>query len=604
MKHKTILVSCHIQDSPQAIPLAASILKSYISDLSNISVNLLDFYINQTPEEASAKIIEEKPHSVGFSIYIWNRHFFEKTAALIKKHNQAILIYAGGADVTASAEKISENVNFDYLIQGEGELPFEKLMKRLSLHESLSNIDNKCEILEREHIVDLNTIPSPFLKGVLDVSEWDGVLWELSRGCPYKCAFCAESRGVGGVRYFNEERIVKELQLFEEKKVEQIFVLDPTFNIDKKRALKILSLIGKYAPYIHFTFEIRAELLDEEMAQMFADVHCSLQIGLQSADKKVLKKVNRTLDKQLFSRKISLLNQSGAVFGLDLIFGLPGDTYQGFLSSLDYALMLIPNHLDVFRLSVFPGTELYDNAESLEINFLNTAPYTVNSIPGYDSDDLEKSQHIANAVNLFYNKGRSAPWLLSITDILNISPSLFFSEFSNFLQETQKNDSPVFEIQQSFLKDIFKKYDIENFLPIALDLSQFHHLYSEALNGEPDFNSETPQKFTGTDTIYKQSPLLKIGIFSYDVTTYSEMGMIEIDSFSRNNFSEKSYGVIFNNGYEILTMGVEKHLYNFIEEIDGIKSIEEILIIINKEVDEIRDFIDFLVESALFIAVS
>ena len=62
---------------------------------------------------------------------------------------------------------------------------------------------------------------------------------------------------------FNEKRIQKELILFEEKKVEQIFVLDPTFNINRDRTISIISLIKKHAPNIHFTFEIRAELLDE-----------------------------------------------------------------------------------------------------------------------------------------------------------------------------------------------------------------------------------------------------------------------------------------------------------------------------------------------------
>jgi radical SAM superfamily enzyme YgiQ (UPF0313 family) len=598
ISHNTILVSCHIQDSPQAMPLATSILKSFISEYKSLSVTLLDFYINQTPDEAAEKIIDLNPDSVGFSMYIWNRSFIEKTANLLKRHNNNILIYAGGAEVTASSETFVEHKDFDYFLRGEGELPFKSLM--------LSFLDEKLpeegKFLNKNHLQDLNLIPSPFLTGTLDVSLWDGVLWELSRGCPFKCAFCSESRGIDGVRYFDEDRIVRELQLFEEKQVDQIFVLDPTFNINKKRALRILALINEYAPYIHYTFEIRAELLDEELAQQFAEIHCSLQIGLQSADNSVLEKLNRTINKENFSEKISLLNQYGAVFGLDLIYGLPGDSFKGFLSSLDYSLMQIPNHLDIFRLSVFPGTELYDKAEELEIQFEGTAPYGVIQLPGYPPEDLEKSEKVAYAVNLFYNKGRAAGWLLSITDILKIEPSLFFLDFSDFLSE-KIDQQDIYQLQIDFLEILFGKHNRTNYLPIANDLALFHYLYGEALHATSSISDNSPRSFTGNTTVYSKNNLLKTGVFSYDVTFYSEMGMIEIESFAHNNCSEPSYALIFNNGYEILTMSVEKYLFDFIEEIDGIKSIEDILLLLKIEVDEIQDLIDFLVESTLIIAV-
>lgn len=581
------------------MPLATSILKSFVSDIKRLSVNLLDFYLNQTPEEAADKILDLNPDSVGFSMYIWNRDFIEKTADIIKSEKNEIIIYAGGAEVTASAVQLTANSNFDHFIRGEGEVPFENLMHHF-LQKSSQDIG---KIIRQDHIKDLNIIPSPFLTGNLDVSLWEGVLWELSRGCPFNCAFCSESRGIEGVRYFNEDRIIKELQLFEDKKVEQIFVLDPTFNINKTRAMKILSLISEHAPYIHYTFEIRAELLDEELAEKFSEIHCSLQIGLQSADSKVLEKLNRTINKDKFTRKISFLNKFGAVFGLDLIYGLPEDTFAGFLSSLDFALLQIPNHLDIFRLSVFPGTELFDKAEDLKIEFEKKAPYSVIYTPDYSSEDLSKSSRIADAVDLFYNKGRSAGWLLSVTEILGINPSEFFTSFSNSLGKSEELKSDIFHIQNSFLKDIFARKNKSNFLPVALDLSQFHHLYGEALHAVSDYTEEAQQVYSGVSTVYKRNQLLKYGVFSYDVTLYSELGMIDIESFTHNNFSEDSYAVIFNNGYEILTMGVEKHLYDFITTLDGKKSIENILQIIDKKVDDIQDLIDFLVESTLIIAV-
>ena len=140
----------------------------------------------------------------------------------------------------------------------------------------------------------------------------------------------------------------------------------------KKRALDMLSLIEKKAPGMIFYFEARAEFINRELARAFSRIPCALQIGLQSADPAVLKNVHRTLDKKLFTKNIGYLNESGVTFGFDLIYGLPGDNYAGFTRSIDFALSLYPNNLELFCLSVLPGTALHDDAEGFGIR-LNIA---------------------------------------------------------------------------------------------------------------------------------------------------------------------------------------------------------------------------------------
>lgn len=594
--HKTIIVSCFIQDSPQAIPLAASMLKSYTHNINGLDTELMDFTIDNNAELAAKDIVEKDPQSVGFSMYIWNRSFFENVAACLKEINPQMNIYCGGAEVTASWKSLSLNSHFDYLMGGEGEIPFLRLMNYF-MDDSIESIDR---IIKQEHVQNLNTIPSPFLEGILIPSEWDGILWELSRGCPFNCSFCAESRGVSGVRYFDDERIKAELKLFESHQVDQIFVLDPTFNIQADRALKILSLIREHAPFIHFTFEIRAELLTAELALAFSEIHCSLQIGLQSVHNDVLKKLNRNINREDFLEKINLLNQYGAPFGLDLIYGLPGDSKEGFLKSLDYAIYCIPNHLDIFRLSVFPGTELYEKSTELKLIFQDKPPYQVLNSADFHSDDLQVSGQIARAVDYFYNKGKSAPWLLSVTEFLNLKPSVFFQEFSKFLEKRNNSNEVVFNTQITFLQDLFRGKNHDG-LACAVDLALYHYLYAEALHASPLGLNQEDHLPADLDTVYRLNTTLKQGIFSFDVTLYSELGMIDIDIFLQQYSKSVSYGLIFNNGCEILTMEVEKYLYQFVTAIDGEKTIAQILTLINTEAGEIEDFIGFLIESNLII---
>jgi radical SAM superfamily enzyme YgiQ (UPF0313 family) len=597
--HKTVLVSCHIFDSPQAIPLATAILKTYQPYKEEVEVILKDYYLNDTPSKAADSILKCNPNSVGFSMYIWNRDFLVETAEIIKETNKDITIFAGGAEITASAISLEKNKNFDYLVRGEGELPFVHLLNYL-IGKDIIKPD---KLLKMLYLKNLELSPSPFLNANLNPEEWEGLLWELSRGCPYNCSFCSESRGVKGVRYYKNDRIQKELILFEEKKVEQIFVLDPTFNIDKKRALSIIGLIKEHAPKIHFTFEIRAELLDEELTAYFAELHCSLQIGLQSSQIDVLKNVNRSLNPKQFSEKIDLLNKYGVVFGLDLIYGLPGDTLNGFFKSLDYALYQIPNHLDIFRLSIFPGTVLFEKAEHFNLNYKKKVPYSIISSPSYNDSELSESGKIADAVDIFYNKGKSAPWLLSIVDVLNIRPAKFFSEFSTFMINHAALKIP-YNLQYKFLEYIFEKNNKTEYKSAALDLCKFHFLYSEALYDVSDLNEDQVNESIFSNEKFIKSPILKTGIFSYDVNLYAEQGMINIKNFVESFTSEESYALIFNNGYEIETISIEKYLYNVIEKFTGDYSIIEIMILQNIEYDDIEEFIEFLLEMKLIAPVN
>ena len=597
-RHKTVLASCHIIDSPQAIPLAAAILKTYQPYKKEVEVVLKNFYLNDSPLKAAETILESNPDSIGFSLYIWNRDFFEKTAKIVKEKNKNIIIYAGGADITASAPSLMDNKNFDYLIRGEGELPFVHLLRYLI------GMDNSKpdKLLKMAYLDNLELIPSPFLSSNLNPDNWDGLLWELSRGCPFNCSFCSESRGVKGVRYYSEERIKQELIFFEEHKVEQIFVLDPTFNIDKNRALKIIALIKKHAPLIHFTFEIRAELLDKELAKGFSKLNCSLQIGLQSSRINVLKNVNRSLNPKQFSEKIGLLNKYGAVFGLDLIYGLPGDNLSGFLESLNYALYQIPNHLDIFRLSVFPGTALFEQAEGFNLTYEKKAPYSVISSPEYSESDLKKSEKIAQAVDIFYNKGRAAGWLLSVSDILDISPSIFFIEFSTFLTNHHTVDNP-YKLQYQFLGNIFEQQDKTNYLPAALDLCKFHYLYSEALYAESDLKVNTKVQKIDYQKKYRKTSLLQFDTFNYDVNYYAANGIIDIKHLIKYNKREESFALIFFNGYQIETLSVEKQYYRIIEKLNGNKTLANILTSVKIKEGNAKEFISFLLELNLIIPV-
>lgn len=503
MKEEKPLVVCAtllIEKSPQALPLGAACIASAIKHDSRTENRFSVALVAPTKEDAdynkdapgeflAKKIMAEKtPGYVCLSVYVWNREELEKTAAVLKKMIPHLVVIAGGPEVTANPASFS---NSDWCVAGEGENAIPQLLSLLEQHIPNENIsipgvfhgkkeragtDRKVRRAEtaagngaspppenerftgRAVPPPLDTLCSPYLDGTLDVSDYEGALFELARGCPFKCAYCYESKGEKAVRYFPLERIEKELELFAEKKIRQVFVLDPTYNIDKKRALTLLRLIAEKAPGIFFYFEARAEFIDRELAAAFTQIPCALQIGLQSADETVLRTVNRPFDRKKFVRNIGCLNEAGAVFGFDLIYGLPKDTLHGFRKSLDFALGLYPNNVETFCLSVLPGTPLAETAESLGVTYSRTPPYHVIHTDCFSESEMQKAGELSEACTIFYNDGRAVPWFNTVCRFFKMRPSQFLEDFFCWYSAQIKSGpcrshSEIEKVQLAFVRE-------------------------------------------------------------------------------------------------------------------------------------------------------
>jgi radical SAM superfamily enzyme YgiQ (UPF0313 family) len=571
------------------MPLAAAVLTGTIAGDSELkegyTTSFSDFYLKDDTGEIAQQIIDSGAAVAGFSVYSWNREKFIELADLIREKKGEMVLFAGGAEATADPERLLYDGNFDFVISGEGELPLTEALKALQRNESLGAIDaiytripdGGDSAKERSWAPeDLNTIPSPFINGTLQPSKYEGILWELSRGCPFKCSFCFESRGNSSIRYYSIDRLEKELEIFEEQKVNQIFVLDPTFNYNKKRAKEILTLIQKKAPLIHYTFEVRSEFIDTELADLFASLNCSLQIGLQSIHPEVLKNINRSFNDDDFIEKITLLNERGVIFGMDLIYGLPGDTYEGFLESLDFALSLQPNHLDIFPLSVLPGTELYDRAAEYQLSFTDKAPYTLIKTPDFSEEDMSAAENIKYGCDIFYNRGGASGWMFMVYETLGISPSELMKGFSEFLKTKKGGMDParITKLQCEYVMELFKEFVISPLFPPMEDVIKMHGGINHALAGGP-VESNT-QKVTD-NTVIAKAPGTSSVKFHYFFDDLMQIGTFNLDEFVLNFKPEPNTTLFYNFKGEPKPLTIDKSINRLVNSFNGKKTVSEIL---------------------------
>ncbi len=476
-KPALLVISLQVQSSYQAVPLgAATIVSALRADpavSARVSPELLEFTLEdarfrgRSPREIGSLVAREiasrlsrsddsspgantaspaarVPTIVGFSLYVWNRLALEAAARELKTLVPSALTFAGGPEITANPFMPGESP-FDRQILGEGETASAAFVRSVldPSRESPRGQSSRAPGADETRCPDEDAafLPSPWLDGTLDGSEavrtHRGALWELARGCPYACSYCYESKGSRKVRAIPLGRLERELDRFVELGIERVFVLDPTYNASRERALELLALIERRAPGIHFNFEARAELLDRATVAAFSRIPCSLQIGLQSSNPEALKLVNRPADLATFSKRIALLNEAGVTFGLDLMYGLPGDSFSTFRASLDYALALYPNNLEIFRLAVLPGTALADRGKELGLEWEKEPPYNVRSTPKFSAQDLARSASLARATDVFYTQGRAVTWFLSALAPLKLKPSQFLQDFAAYLEDAK-----------------------------------------------------------------------------------------------------------------------------------------------------------------------
>ncbi|HKL49285.1 MAG TPA: radical SAM protein [Desulfuromonadales bacterium] len=612
-----VFATSHVRRSRQAVPLAAACLAASLPMPERMAAALVDIFPDQSDAEALDAILAEKPHMVCFSVYTWNRQRTWALAWHIRNRSQQISLIAGGPEATADPQAFFRDAPFDGVVRGDGEAVFPALVEALNRGDdpvglpgliwggvSGPSLDEEAPTLAPENL------PSPWLSGVLPLT--DGLLWEVSRGCPFACDYCFDSGGRTSVRHLPWTRLEEELELFARSGVSQIWVLDSTFNFPPRRGKELLRLILSRAPHIHFHLEGKAEFLDKEMIRLLSRIDCSVQLGLQSMHPKVLHTIGRGFDPEDFCTKTEILSAEGVIFGFDLIYGLPGDTLEGFRSSLDAALNLAPNHLDIFRLAVLPGTVLHRHRDKHGLIAQSDAPYEVIESATYSRTDLSASDLLASTTRLFYNTGRAVGFFLQLVEAAGYSSVGFIERFQQWLLTECRFDrdelldvenwtsAQILSLQEDFIRYLFGGDD-KGLQALALDLVNYHYNYAETLLG-PEVLPAEPEEvrpFPLLDTPWRRHPDLRLVDFSFEIIDLLQIGNATLHEILLLLRPMGSTALFLRRGSEVACESLEDDFLSLLQGSNGKRTPHQILP--DSKPAEMEQWVDFALAEGLLL---
>lgn len=238
----------------------------------------------------------------------------------------------------------------------------------------------------------LDRIPNPYLEGTLPLSSRDPLYLETLRGCPRNCSYCYYGKAFPFVRHFPQERLMPLFLLASERGVTEIYLMDPSFNAGGAKELearvRLLQEVNQLRIPLHT--ELVLESVTKEIARGMRQAGFrSVEVGLQSTNPRALRAVRRPFDPDRFRRGARYLQDEGIEVRTGIILGLPEDDLAGFRRTLDFVEELnLQDHLEVYPLSLLPGTELREKAGDLGILYMEHPPYWVLETPTFPAEAL------------------------------------------------------------------------------------------------------------------------------------------------------------------------------------------------------------------------
>jgi hypothetical protein len=236
----------------------------------------------------------------------------------------------------------------------------------------------------RTPLTDLNQLGSPYLAGILDAADEEMLLLETTRGCVFKCKFCYYPKSYDKQYYLSRDLILANLHHAVERGAREVFLLDPTLN-QRKDFADLLRLLADGNPGRRFSYfgELRAEGITEETARLLREANFTeVEVGLQSIDRDAMHLMDRKNNLKAFERGLRAMLNEGISVKVDLIVGLPGDTAESVRRGLHYLHdQKLYHDVQVFNLSILPGTDFRTEAGDLELKFQPRPPYYVLQTP-------------------------------------------------------------------------------------------------------------------------------------------------------------------------------------------------------------------------------
>ncbi len=400
-------------------PLGTIYAASYMRSLGH-DVSLYDVGLEKDANQITYFLEKENPdylviYDDGFN-YLTKMcltNMREECFRMIKKTKryQNVKIIVSSSDSTDHYQKYLE-AGADVVLLGEGELSLEEVISTMNQNSSLSGVlgiayseNNEIKTNTRRPVIrNLDDLPNPAwdlvnIQPYKDKWQQHGYDFAINvattRGCPYKCNWCAKP--IYGNRYNSRspKRVVEEIKWIKENfGTTRFWMCDDIFGLKPNWVQEFRDELNKEGVSISYKIQSRADLLlkEDNIDALVESGLYEVWIGAESGSQRILDAMDKGTTLEQIKESTDLLQRKGVKVAYFLQFGYLNETKEDVDKTINMLLTNMPDDIGVSVSYPLPGTPFYETVKS---QLSQKANWT-------DSDDL--AMMFQNTFNQSYYK--------------------------------------------------------------------------------------------------------------------------------------------------------------------------------------------------------
>jgi radical SAM superfamily enzyme YgiQ (UPF0313 family) len=342
----------------------------------------------------------------GFQTYTRSVREVQQGLEKVKSISPDIVTVVGGPHPSGDPEGSMNHLKADFAFRGEAEIGLVQLLKKLNGSEDL-----KFEDINNLIWKDNGSVISNPLKPIEDLDAVGIPAWDMinpndypyapigafskkfpltsissTRGCPYRCTFCANNTIMGRkVRARSADIVLKEMELLHDKYgVREFQIIDDNFTSKKELTLGVCQGILDRGWDIALSFPngVRLSTLDKDILNLLERAGCySLGLGIESGSPNTLKNMKKAQSVDEIKKQVNLIHRVTKIRTTGFfIIGYPTETKEDIMQTIELSKELPIDRAQFTICLPVPGSEMteqmikegkLDDVDFSDISFQN-----------------------------------------------------------------------------------------------------------------------------------------------------------------------------------------------------------------------------------------
>jgi len=288
-----------------------------------------------------------------------------------------------GSDSTDNPLVFLEN-GFDYVLCGEAEESLVRLSRSILDAEEVPELDGMVKLDERGRLVrspqrlsknpEWSELPlpardlvdmEPYRKAWVNAHGYFSTNMVSSRGCPYKCNWCAKPISGNKFHLRSAAAVAEEMKLLKMSAgVQHIWFGDDVFALDRHWVQRFAEEITRIDAAVPFKIQSRADLMSETTVRSLKAAGCAeVWMGVESGSQTILNAMDKGLTLSSVRTARRLLKEAGIRVCFFLQFGYPGETWAELQETIAFVRETRPDDVGISFSYPLPGTVFYEHVQ-------------------------------------------------------------------------------------------------------------------------------------------------------------------------------------------------------------------------------------------------